>query len=497
MSISQKLVAAIAVPLLIQISFMATYHVLLLESEKLAASESRSKAMIGHLNWMVGLVSLCMSFAYEKTDSTYNKMYQLCRDQVPGEVDAIKKLVYQNKAEEEAVKNFSEAITVLVNYSDAAHNDTAGDDASRESVKHAWLNLFEARSQLLEIERNQHRKATETLPQLRQQLALLINLGAAVDVIIAAAIIYYLGTNIAKRLDVVAQNSAQFAKGKPLAEPLGGTDELAKLDASFHSMAKTVREVERAKQEFVAMLSHDLRTPLTNVLITLDMLVSMPNSSASKAEKQRIEAAMDSLEQVLTLVNALLHMEKFEAGLMNIEAQDAWTNQVITTAMSNVKEVAEKNQVAVVYTTETEYLLRVDSDKIVRVLVNLISNAIKFSPPNSTITITTENQTESVLFRVKDEGRGIPKSEQAQVFDKFKQVFKSDENVESGTGLGLAICKAIVESHGGTIGVESEEGHGACFWFTVPVAQKRATLEKVRIATSEFKIPDIIDKTKS
>ncbi len=519
MSISQKLVAAIAVPLLIQISFMATYHVLLMETEKLAASESRAKEMIGHLNWIVSLAALSMSFSDRKDGSQeliYAKTYKQVREQVPAELEALDKLVFHNesdkrstnnageaairKAEEEAVKNFSDAVTVLVTYSDAAVTETPTDDASTEAIKSAWQNLFVARSKLLKLERDESKRATALIPQVRQQLALLINIGAAVDVLIAAAILYYLGTNISKRLAVVAENSAQFAKGKQLAEPIGGNDELAQLDESFHSMAKTVREVERAKQEFVAMLSHDLRTPLSNVLITLDLLLSVPNSSASKAEKQRIEAAMESLEQVLTLVTALLHMEKFEAGLMNIDAQDEWTNKVVQSAMSNVGEVAERNQVSVVYTTETDYLLRVDADKIVRVLVNLISNAIKFSPPKSTITISTDPHPDSVTFRVKDQGRGIPKSEQAQVFDRYKQVLKSDENKESGTGLGLAICKAIVESHGGTIGVESEEGQGACFWFTVPVAQKRATPDRITIATAEFKRPDIskvLDQTNS
>lgn len=511
MSISHKLVAAITVPLLIQISFMATYHVLLKETEKLAATESRSKEMIGHLNWIVSLVALSMSFSDKKDgvqDPTYVKIYKKCRDQVPGEVEAINKLVFENKtepqtvekAETEAVKNFSDAVTILVDYSDAAISDSPTDDASNEAVKAAWINLFEARSKLLELERNENKRVTTLLPQVREQLALLINIGAAVDVLIAAAILFYLGRNISNRLAIVAENSVQFAKGKELAAPIGGNDELSQLDASFHSMAQTVREVERAKQEFVAMLSHDLRTPLSNVLITLDLLLSMPNSSASKAERQRIEAAMESLEQVLTLVTALLHMEKFEAGLMNIDAQDEWTNKVVQSAMSNVGEVAERNQVSVIYTTETDYLLRVDADKIVRVLVNLISNAIKFSPPKSTITISTEPHPDSVTFRVKDQGRGIPKSEQSGVFDRYKQVLKSDEKRESGTGLGLAICKAIVESHGGAIGVESEEGQGACFWFTVPVAQKRHTKETVTIATTEFKRPDIsklVDKSNS
>ena len=125
-----------------------------------------------------------------------------------------------------------------------------------------------------------------------------------------------------------------------------------------------------------------------------------------------------------------------------------------------------------------------DRDRIIQVLINFLSNAIKFSPPGENIWIKAEEVEEQIQFSVTDHGRGVPKEMQESVFDRFKQVETADAKKLGGTGLGLAICKAIVERHGGTIGLESEAGKGSRFWFRLPLETTKIESEYVRGASS-------------
>ncbi len=119
-----------------------------------------------------------------------------------------------------------------------------------------------------------------------------------------------------------------------------------------------------------------------------------------------------------------------------------------------------------------ELKIQCDKDRIVQVLVNLLSNAVKFSSEGKNVTVKVQAAEQWAEFRIVDQGRGIPADQTAMVFEKFKQVSTSDARNMGGTGLGLNICKSIVELHGGSIGVESEEGNGSTFWFRLPLVEE-------------------------
>lgn len=129
---------------------------------------------------------------------------------------------------------------------------------------------------------------------------------------------------------------------------------------------------------------------------------------------------------------------------------------------------SDSNNIGAESSDSDDLTFHVDEDKISRVVTNLVSNAIKFSPRDSSIKLTAESENGSVVIRIKDEGRGIPEDKIANIFDRFQQVSVQDHTKSGGSGLGLAICKAIVELHGGEISVESEEGKGSTFKFSIP-----------------------------
>ncbi len=225
-------------------------------------------------------------------------------------------------------------------------------------------------------------------------------------------------------------------------------------------------EIERLKQEFVAMVSHDLRTPLTAVRGTLELLTEGTYGQLNDLGQKRIDAAEQSIERLINLINDLLDIEKLEAGKLAMQLAPVQLAAVIERSVDAVRGYAEQAAVNVQQSEMQPINAQVmgDRDRLVQVFVNLLSNAIKFSPPQSVVTVSQRVTPDWVELRVTDKGRGIPASHRDAIFERFKQVEAADGARSKGTGLGLAICKAIIESHDGTIGVDSEEGKGSSFW---------------------------------
>jgi len=144
---------------------------------------------------------------------------------------------------------------------------------------------------------------------------------------------------------------------------------------------------------------------------------------------------------------------------------------ILASSIGSVISFAKKAEVEVKITNDAHLMLEADSDRLVQVVVNLLSNAIKFSPKGSQVSIDIEKLPNSVRVNIRDRGRGVPEKMRESIFERFKQVELNDERKKGGSGLGLAICKAIVERHGGKIGVEpGPDEVGSVFWFTLPLA---------------------------
>jgi len=235
------------------------------------------------------------------------------------------------------------------------------------------------------------------------------------------------------------------------------------------------REVERLKQDFVSMVSHDLRSPLTSIVGTVQLLEAGLFGALNESGVEQLAVTGREVDRLISLVNSLLDIEKLEAGRMDLKMESVELESVVSSSVQSLIYLAEKNRIEIV-TDLPSYKVWADSSSLVQVLVNLIDNAIKFSPPDSTITVSAHvgrdpaQAQDMVEIRVQDRGRGIPESHRTAIFDRFKQVELADRVQKKGSGLGLAICKSIVGAHGGQIGVESEVGNGSTFWFSIPSA---------------------------
>lgn len=234
------------------------------------------------------------------------------------------------------------------------------------------------------------------------------------------------------------------------------------------------QEIARLKREFVAIVSHELRTPLTSVMAFLSLLKAGQYGTMNDGALQKIENVDQSMERLNRLINDLLQVEKMELDSIELSLSEQTIVDLFERSMDDVRALAQKHDVAVKIESASALdglQVTADRDRLIQVLVNLLSNAIKFSPAGSVVTLSCEPSSDGfVKISVKDEGPGIPPKQLEAIFEKFHQVHSDDHKVKGGSGLGLAIAKAIVNRHGGKIGVESETGKGATFWFTVALA---------------------------
>jgi PAS domain S-box-containing protein len=230
------------------------------------------------------------------------------------------------------------------------------------------------------------------------------------------------------------------------------------------------KQMDLLKQQFVAMVGHDLRSPLTSIRLYFDSLESGVYGSISDSLRKMSNVAMRNTVRLIELVNDLLDIEKFESGTFDLNLESIDLDSVLNDTVESMRQIAKESKVSIDL-AETSERLMADPERLTQVFVNLLSNAIKYSPAGGKISVYCQRIADQVEVSFEDEGRGIDAKFHKIIFDRFKQTEQSDSQRGRGTGLGLAICKAIVEQHHGSIGVVSEVGKGSRFWVKLPVEQ--------------------------
>jgi PAS domain S-box-containing protein len=227
------------------------------------------------------------------------------------------------------------------------------------------------------------------------------------------------------------------------------------------------REVERLKEEFVSTVSHELRTPLTSIRGSLGLLAGGVLGRLEPAAAEVAAVAERNVVRLVRLVNDILDLERYDSGRIEMRFERVAVASLFQRSLEAVRAFADEEGVELEWSGTCAEAFA-DSDRIVQVLVNLVSNAVKFSPRGGVVRISASTGDGWIEVRVADRGRGIPASFREAIFERFRQVESSDARRKGGSGLGLAISKAIVEQHRGSIGFESEERQGSVFWFRIP-----------------------------
>ncbi|MGH9436734.1 MAG: PAS domain S-box protein [Terriglobia bacterium] len=235
----------------------------------------------------------------------------------------------------------------------------------------------------------------------------------------------------------------------------------------FHDMTEQ-RALERMKDEFISVVSHELRTPLTAIRGSLGLLASgRLCHNRSRCQKMAAVGVVNA-DRLVRLVNDILDLERIESGRVTMEKKLCDSADLMSAAVDLMRSPAEARGIAL-SVHPLSIPVWADPDRITQVLINLLSNATKFSKRGSQVTLSAERRDEKLLFTVTDRGRGIPASKLLSIFERFQQVDASDSREKGGTGLGLAICRTIVTQHGGEIWVESKLGCGSNFYFSLPL----------------------------
>ncbi|HMX46472.1 MAG TPA: ATP-binding protein [Candidatus Obscuribacter sp.] len=227
------------------------------------------------------------------------------------------------------------------------------------------------------------------------------------------------------------------------------------------------KEAERIKQEVIAMVSHDLRSPLSTVKVVHESLLQGVLGGLNERGERMVTVAAGNVERMMSLINDLLLIEKAKSGGMRLRKTTLDLKAVMEAARESVMGWAGEKDISV-QISDAELLLEADEGRIIQVLTNLLGNAVKFSPKHSRVVLYSEVREGQVLIHVEDQGEPIPLEMRRSIFERFQQVTGKDSENMSGSGLGLAICKTIVEAHDGQIWVECGSHAGNRFSFSLP-----------------------------
>ena len=275
------------------------------------------------------------------------------------------------------------------------------------------------------------------------------------------------------------------------------------LDAARQRQQEDERELtqrsalDTLKDEFVSTVSHELRTPLTSIRGALGLLSSGVFGNLDVKSQNLLRIALTNTDRLIRLINDLLDLERMDSGAAVLQMRRCSLPELVNQAMETMSALADAGQVKLLVSPGAKVLMPnvffdADPDRILQVLTNLFSNAIKFAPVSSSVTFDVETPPDELIFRVVDQGRGIPEDQLESVFERFKQVDHPDARAIGGTGLGLAICRSIIQQHGGSIWAQRNMAKGASICIRLPRQQRTYDASVVGVHTAAIEVPAVV-----
>jgi hypothetical protein len=256
--------------------------------------------------------------------------------------------------------------------------------------------------------------------------------------------------------------------------------ELAAQKVKIEKQNDELRQLNELKNKFLGMAAHDLRGPLGNIKLAASLLSEYQDDFSQEESEELMGNIVSQSDYMLALINDLLDVAKIENGNLELILKPVSLGQFLNDAVVRHNQVAAAKNTRVMLESVPPITYNVDAVKLRQVIDNLVSNAVKFSPPNSTVRVNVRELAAGWRINIVDQGPGILPADREKLFQEFARLSAQPTAGEESIGLGLAIARRIVEAHGGEIGVDSEPGHGANFWFILPrkLINRRLSLEQ-------------------
>jgi len=341
-------------------------------------------------------------------------------------------------------------------------------NSAKNKMNAGKLILFEDIDNLLDSWNNE-------ITNQNSEEQIIIQILLAIDIVVFILVLYVIRKSLSP-LESITKALSRVKEGV-YGEKIeySGTDEVGQLVENFNIMSNTIKEKEEeakktdiAKDEFLAMITHELKTPLVPIQGYSDLLLSEHLGKLTNKQKERIGIIKTSSESLLSLISDLLDAQKLELGQLRMKKVMSNIKHAIDKAIEILKPQSEKNNIKV-SSNAVDFTINHDSERICQVITNLIKNSLTAVEPNSgKVELIMENQPTEIKISIKDNGKGIPLEKQKDLFKKFYQVDATLTRETGGSGLGLAICKGIIENHKGQISVDSIPNQGSTFTFTIP-----------------------------
>jgi signal transduction histidine kinase len=267
--------------------------------------------------------------------------------------------------------------------------------------------------------------------------------------------------------------ATQTVAAREFSQPLeaAGPIEIRDLTQAFNGMAAQLGEIDRLKDEFFTGISHDLRTPLAAIGWSADLLQGGSAGPLTPKQQRLVETIQSSSQRLLALVGQILELGRLRAGRLQLDLRPTDLRRAIGRALDEVRPLAEHGQLRLDAAMPVDLPpVSADAERVQQIVVNLLANAVRFTPPGGHVSVSAVRETTEVAVQVADTGVGIPADLVSKIFDPYEQAHRG----RGGSGVGLTVVRGLVEAHGGRVWAESEEGRGSRFTFTLPIAMSVA-----------------------
>ena len=465
-------------PIVMQIGFLVFINSELTNTEKLAAGEQRCTDInIAHSIMRMDMIrastvrGIYLLTSSKTAEQLANKIFA----DIEKEYDKLARIVGPDKEWQDYVAlakiNAQHQIGRIMSVtpaSDAGEKYAAFEEISelKQRSQEAYVSRQKGNALLAKNIAELHAMEAQQR-NLASLISNVIGLAVLANLLVSLGMLYFFTKDITDRIKILVSNATKIGRGEDLTAQAAGTDEIAYLGLVLHQAKNQLNSASQQRALMMASLAQQMRIPLIAARADLDKFYTIAAQKMKESTKKHLSRAQNNIDRVLRLVDDLLTMESLESGKVALELSSCDIQTIAEEALSTVSSLSRKKSISLINECDSTNLYA-DKSRLAQVLINYLSNAIKFSPEQSVIRVSSSKTAEKLRISVIDQGPGMDENTRNQVFEKFFQA--NTEQKKEGFGLGLAICQLIVQSHGGTLGVDSEPGKGSTFWFELPIS---------------------------